>query len=82
MLSEHIMQTKKDSLTSEYDTFDPVSLLAQKEDLQERLWGFSWTRNNIEKAHKMTVIADDVINQCDKKPAKDNHSNRYYRTSK
>ena len=82
LLSEHIMQTQKDALTSEYDTLDPVSLLAQMEALQDRLWEFSWTRINIEKAHKLTVMADDVINQCDKKPAEDNHSNRYYRSSK
>ena len=28
LLSDHIMQTKKDALTSEYDALDPVSLLA------------------------------------------------------
>ena len=67
----------------EYDALDPVSLLAQMKALQDRLWEFSWTRNNIEKAHKLTVMADDVIDQCDNnKPAEDNHSNRYYRTSK
>ena len=82
LLSEHIMQTQKDALTAEYDTLDPVSLLAQMEALQDRLWEFSWTRNNIEKAHKLTVMADDVIDQCDNKPAEDNHSNRYYRSSK
>ena len=52
------------------------------EALQDLLREFSWTRNNIEKAHKLSVMADDVIDQCDKKPAEDNHGNRYYRTCK
>ena len=82
LLSEHINQKKKDALTTEYETLDPVSLLAQMEALQDRLWEFSWTRNNIKKAHKLTVMADDVIDQRDKRSAEDNHSNRYYRTSK
>ncbi len=44
LLSEHISQPKKEALTKEYESLDPVELLAQLEAMQDQLWAFSWNK--------------------------------------
>ncbi|MFT4711600.1 MAG: hypothetical protein ACI8W1_000076 [Candidatus Azotimanducaceae bacterium] len=43
LLSAHIEQTKKEELTEIYLGLDPVNLLEQLQQLQDRLWEYSWS---------------------------------------
>lgn len=81
LLSEHISQTKKDSLTREYERLDPVNLLAQMERLQDALWQYSWNTKG-QADTNLTVEKADIVQPSDahaeQRPAK----TRYYRSSK
>jgi len=79
MLSEHITQGKKDSLTSEYESIDPVKLLAQLEAHQDALWAFSWHKNG-RSGPDLTVMAEDVVGEMPTKPNRT--ADRYYHLDK
>jgi hypothetical protein len=81
LLSEHISQTNKDSLTREYESIDPVDMLTQLEKLQDQLWTFSWNKNG--KAEDQSVAnINDEAEQGPVKPEENNRISRYYRTSR
>ena len=82
LLSEHISQANKDSLTREYEAIDPVDMLTQLERLQDQLWTFSWNKNGKAEAHVADNAADDVGDQEPVKPEENTPVSRYYRTSK
>jgi len=82
LLSEHISQATKDSLTREYEAIDPVDILTQLERLQDQLWTFSWNKNGKAEAHVTDNAADDVGDQEPVKPKGNTPVSRYYRTSK
>jgi hypothetical protein len=81
LLSEHISQEKKESLTVEYEALDPVDLLAQLETLQDKLWKYSWDKNGHAEAN-FVVTKEDVIYQNMAQPDEPADANRYYRSSK
>lgn len=81
LLSEHISQANKDSLTREYETIDPVGMLTQLETLQDQLWTFSWKKTDKVKVY-FAVNTDDVADQEQVKPEENTCVSRYYRTSK
>ncbi|MGZ8955507.1 MAG: integrase catalytic domain-containing protein, partial [Methylovulum sp.] len=77
LLSEHISQATKDSLTREYESIDPVDMLTQMEKLQDQLWTFSWNKHG--KAEEpLSVCTDDEAKQDPEKST----VSRYYRTSR
>ncbi len=47
-------------MTQEYETLEPVKLLAEMETLQDKLWQYSWKKNGPEEADYV-VTKDDVI---------------------
>jgi len=79
LLSEHISQAKKDSLTTEYKTLDPVDILTQLEMLQDKLWEFSWNKNG--SAKFSFVVSKDDINNQNMQPKKCGNLHRHYHTS-
>jgi hypothetical protein len=81
LLSEHISQASKDSLTREYESIDPVDMLNQLEVLQDQLWAFSWNKNGKAEAH-LTENSDTVAEQKQDKPEENTRESRYYRASK
>jgi hypothetical protein len=60
LLSEHISQANKDSLTREYEAIDPVDMLTQLERLQDQLRTFYWNKNGKAEAYVSDNVADDV----------------------
>ncbi len=80
LLSEHISQAKKDSLTAEYRALDPVGLLAQLEALQDQLWQFSWNKN-VNAVTDLAVTPGDVIDQGRTNAVKNARVSRHYHTS-
>jgi hypothetical protein len=81
LLSEHISQANKDSLTREYEAIDPVDMLTQLETLQDQLWAFSWKKTGKVEVH-FAVNTEDVADQEQVKPEENARVNRYYRTSR
>jgi len=81
LLSEHIGQAKKDMLTAEYETLDPVNILAQLKTLQDELWEFSWNKNGCEKSN-FVVTKDDINDQNKVQSEETDNVNRYYHSSK
>lgn len=81
LLSEHISQEKKESLTSEYEALDPVDLMAQLKALQDKLWKFSWSSTGCAKSD-FTVTNDDVDDQNMAQPDKPGNVSRYYHKGK
>jgi len=79
LLSEHICQTKKDCLTHEYGMLDPVELLAQMEELQDKLWKFSWNKNGNTTTNSANST-DDLIDQPIMEVSVS--ESRYFRASK
>jgi hypothetical protein len=73
LLSEHISQEMKNLLTEEYESLDPVSLLAQLESLQDELWRYAWNKNG-GVTDNSNASVDEVAD-----PVNDN---RYYHTRK
>lgn len=73
LLSKHISQAKKGSLTAEYHALDPVELLAQLEKLQDQLWRFSGSK---------TGTADVAENGDNDLLADNTTPNRYYHTAR
>lgn len=81
LLSEHISQANKDSLTREFEAIDPVDMLTQLETLQDQLWIFSWNKTGKAEAH-FAVNTDDVANQEQVELEENTRVSRYYRTSR
>lgn len=81
LLSEHIRQAKKDSLTAEYEKLDPVDLMTQLETLQDELWKYSWNKNGCAKLD-FNVTNDNINDQNKTQTEKSNNVGRYYHTSK
>ncbi len=73
LLSEHISQEMKNSLTEEYESLDPVSLLAQLESLQDELWKYAWNKNG-----GVTDISNTSVDEI----AGPVNDSRYYHTRK
>lgn len=80
LLSKHISQADKERLTREYETLDPVEMLAQLETLQDQLWTFAWNKNGKVEIH--FGINTDAAEQEQVKSANNSRVNRYYRSSK
>lgn len=84
LLAEHIGPQQKERLAQEYDSLDPVRLLAQLEKLQDKLWQYSWNKhgkiraeeqeafNGENKAHE--IVSSELANNA--------RSDRYYRHCK
>ena len=81
LLSEHICKEKKDLLTVEYKTLDPVDLLAQLETLQDTLWNYSWNKSG-HAEHSFVVTKKDIIDQNKAQAEEVVNPNRFYRSSK
>lgn len=81
LLSDQICQAKKDSLTLEYETLDPVSLLAQMELLQDELWKYSWNKKG-QSETELIVTKEDVIDHSVTRDEEPSIQSRYYRSSK
>jgi len=81
LLSEHVSQEKKESLTVEYEALDPVGLLVQLETLQDELWKYSWDKNGRAEAG-FVITKQDIIDQNKAHPEVTAHVNRCYRASK
>ena len=81
LLSDHISPEKKNLLTKEYETLDPVYLLAQLESLQDKLWKFSWNKSGI-MTEKLTVTTDVIATQVNPEVVEPVSESRYYHTSK
>ena len=81
LLSDQICQAKKDTLTLEYETLDPVSLLAQLELLQDELWLYSWKKEGRSGA-ELIVTKEDVIDHSVARDEESSIQSRYYRSSK
>lgn len=81
LLSDHISPEKKNLLTKEYETLDPVCLLAQLESLQDKLWKFSWNKSGITTGN-LTVTTDVIATQVDPEVVEPVSESRYYHTSK
>ena len=81
LLSDHICQAKKELLTREYETLDPVDLLAQMEKYQDELWQHSWDKNS-QAATELVVTTDDVLDQPVVHSETPAIPSRYYRSSK
>lgn len=81
LLSEHISQAKKESLTKEYEALDPVSLLAQLETLQDGLWKYSWNKTGRADTNYV-VTEEDIIDQNKAQPETPAKLNRFYRASR
>ncbi len=81
LLSEHICKEKKDLLTVEYKTLDPVDLLAQLETLQDTLWNYSWNKSG-HAEHSFVVTKKDIIDQNKAQAEEAVNPNRFYRSSK
>ena len=81
LLSDHICQAKKDSLSREYEMLDPVKLLAQMETLQDELWQNSWNRKG-QVETELVVTKEDVIGHGVARPEKPAIQSRFYRSSK
>ena len=81
LLSDQICQAKKDSLTLEYETLDPVSLLAQMELLQDKLWQYSWNKKG-QSETELIVTKEDVIDHSVSGDEESSIQSRYYRSSK
>ena len=82
LLSEHISQARKDSLTEEYQGLDPVDLLTQLEMLQDQLWQYSWSKSGNADAHSDGVSKDEVETHAGNTLTKNTRANRYYHTNK
>jgi len=81
LLSEHISQARKDSLTEEYLGLDPVDLLTQLEMLQDQLWQYSWSKSGNAEICSNDISEDDVDAHAG--ISKENiRTNRYYHTNK
>ncbi len=81
LLSDEICQAKKDTLTLEYETLDPVSLLAQMELLQDELWQYSWNKKG-QPETELIVTKEDVIDHSVACDDESSIQSRYYRSSK
>ena len=81
LLSNHISQAKKDSLAQEYETLDPVKLLAQMERLQDELWQSSWKKKSPVET-ELVVTKEDVIGHRVACPEIGAIQSRFYRSSK
>jgi hypothetical protein len=81
LLSDHICPAKKESLTREYETLDPVQLLAQLESLQDELWQYFWRKNGLAEAD-LVVTKEDIIDQSVMSPERPTIESRFYRSSK
>ena len=82
LLSEHISQARKDSLTGEYLGLDPVDLLTALEMLQDQLWKYSWSRSGNAEAHSVGGSKDDVEAHASNPLTENIHAYRYYHTNK
>lgn len=80
LLSEHASQAQKDALTAEYQTLDPVDLLAQLETLQDTLWKYSWNKNG-DAEPQQTINTDVIVDQGQSKPVENARVSRYYHTN-
>ncbi len=80
--SEHIHQAKKDALTQEYQSLDPVELMQQLKRLQDQLWQYSGSKNTHTIQHCAEASKDDVAVSVDGATSGGGHASRYYRTSK
>ena len=81
LLSGQICQAKKDTLNLEYETLDPVSLLAQMELLQDELWQYSWNKRG-QPETELIVTKEDVIDHGVARDEEPSIQSRYYRSSK
>jgi len=81
LLSEHVPQEKKNTLTDEYEALDPVALLDQLNGLQDQLWTFSWNKNGEAKSD-LAVTTDDIVDHGTSEVEQKAADSRYYRTSK
>lgn len=81
LLSEHISQANKDSLTREYESIDPVDMLTQLEKLQDQLWTYSWSKNGKVEAQSAVSINNEA-EQEQVEPEENSRVSRYYRTSR
>ncbi len=81
LLSDHICPAKKESLAREYETLDPVKLLAQMETLQDELWQYSWKKNGPAEAD-LVVSKEDVVDHTVVRPERSAIESRFYRSSK
>ena len=81
LLSDHICQAKKQLLACEYETLDPVDLLARMEKYQDELWQHSWDKNS-QAATELVVTTDDVLGQPVVHSETPAIASRYYRSSK
>jgi len=68
-------------LTLEYETLDPVKLLAQMETLQDQLWKNSWKKNSSTEVD-LVVTKEDVIDHSVVRPERSAIESRFYRSSK
>jgi hypothetical protein len=81
LLSEHVSPKQKRLLSAEYESLDPVNLMAQLQALQDDLWKYSWNKNG----HLDTsfVVTEKDINALE---SDENEAaltvNRYYRSSR
>ncbi len=82
LLSKHISQVRKDSLTEEYQDLDPVDLLTQLEALQDQLWQYAWSKSGNAVAPSVVVSKDDLDAHSGDTPPEHTRVNRYYHTNK
>ena len=79
LLSEHISQARKDSLTEEYQRLDPVDLLTQLEMLQDKLWQYSWSKSGNAEVHSVGVSKDEA--HAGNQSAENIPASRYHHTN-
>ena len=81
LLSEHVSTKQKKLLTAEYESFDPVGLMAQLQALQDELWRYSWNKSGHFDT-SLVVTEKDINTRINDEAAATLIASRYYRSSK
>ena len=59
--SEAVDQRIKDNLDEQYERLDPVALLEKLEELQSKLFEYSWSKNDIQKKSEPLAMLTNLI---------------------
>lgn len=81
LLSEHVSPKQKKLLTTEYESLDPVGLMAQLQALQDELWRYSWNKNG-QQDTSLVVTEKDISAGINDETEATSIVSRYYRSSK
>lgn len=81
LLSEHVSPEQKKLLTTEYESLDPVGLMAQLQALQDELWRYSWNKNG-HLDTSLVVTEKDIGTTINEETEATSIVSRYYRSSK